>query len=121
MGMQFDDDESSPIPFVGKIDVEILTDKGAYYGIVMASPMTGDRQSLNRLLEKLAVYFSHIKAQRAGWSETHPKRSRVRLWVAVHPGSAPEVFELLSRCSPWAEENQVEFSVKNVLTKRQQH
>jgi hypothetical protein len=121
MESEFEDDESNPIPYMDKIDVQVSTDKGAFYGIVIASPLSGSEWSQRRLLRKVEAYFGHIAAERLKWKKNHEIPMLARLRVAIHPDSDPVIFELLQRCETWAEENEVEFTVTTNLSKDVTH
>jgi len=121
MDIEFHDDESSPIPFLDKIDVEVSTDKGAYLGVVIAAPLSGDVSSQNRLLKKLDGYFAHIQSERSKWREGHDTEMLIRLWVYVHPDSAQVIFELLQRCNSWAEEHNVDFKISTDVAQVKTH
>lgn len=119
MSAEFENDESHPIPWMDVIDVETKTDKGAYYGLAIASPLAGDEYCQRRLLKKIEGYLTHIREKRREWQATHSQDMKARLYVAVHPDSDPVIFELLSRCNAWAEENSVEFKVITTLTRQE--
>jgi len=91
----YDDDASHPIPEVNVIDsVVSLEGGGAYYGLVIAAPMQADTRSLQRLARKLRNYaddFYSPASDRAGT----PTSGKMRIYVAVHPGSDPLIFDVL--------------------------
>jgi len=99
------DDESHPIPFVGRVDAFVTTKEGStYYGLVISAPMHGDERSQHRLLKKLDSYISDRNSEEAiaKYGKPSPEKSHVR--VAVHPGSDAQVFLLLEKCKAWLED-----------------
>lgn len=111
MDEDFPNDESHPIPWMDKIDVVVRTDNGAYYGVVIASPLNGEASNQDRLLRKLDHCFDHIRADQAHWRASHDTEMKVRLWVGIHPGSSPVIFELIDQVRAWADDNDFEFKV----------
>jgi hypothetical protein len=102
----YSDDESHPIPFLGKIDVFVTTKEGSVmYGLVIASPLLGDERSQQRLLRKIEDYLSDRHSADLNRKFGKPTPVNTRLKVAIHPGSDVAVFELLQRCKPWIEVN----------------
>lgn len=100
------DDEAHPIPFLGKIDVFVTTKEGSVmYGLVIASPLSGDARSQQRLLRKIEDYLSDRHSVDLQSRFGAPTPSNTSLKIAIHPGSDPTVFELLRRCKPWIEDN----------------
>jgi hypothetical protein len=100
------DDESHPIPFLGKIDVFVTTKEGSVmYGLVIASPLSGDKRSQQRLLKKLEDYLSDRHSTDLKSRFGAPTPNNTSLKVAIHPGSDPTVFDLLQRCKPWVQDN----------------
>jgi hypothetical protein len=111
------DDEEHAIPFLGRIDVFVTTKEGnVMYGLVIASPLSGDTRSQQRLIKKLEDYLSdrHSADLRSRFGAPTP--SNTSLKVAIHPGSDPTVFELLRRCKPWIEDNGFSLEVTSDAT-----
>jgi hypothetical protein len=91
-------DLTHPIPRLDTIDTELTTDRGAYIGIVIASPLIDDPLSKARLLEKVELYLSYFESpqflKRCG--EARPDRCRI--YVSVHSGTDPKMLDLIDQC-----------------------
>jgi len=117
-GDLYSDDENHPISRVGVIDVETkLASGGAYYSLVIASPIGGDERSQQRLLKKLENYVSDFYSPAALESRGYPTPERDRIRVVVHGDSDPVIFELLDRCKTWVQNNNIKFVVDSDLGK----
>jgi hypothetical protein len=100
------DDETHPIPYLGKIDVFVAARDGRVdYGLIIASPMTGDEKSQRRLLRKIEDYLSDRHSQSLLSKYGQPNPNNTHLKIAIHPGSDAEVFRLIERCKDWIEDN----------------
>jgi hypothetical protein len=75
------------------------------YGLVIASPLSGDKRSQQRLLKKLEDYLSDRHSTDLKSRFGAPTPNNTSLKVAIHPGSDPTVFDLLQRCKPWVQDN----------------
>jgi hypothetical protein len=112
----YSDDETHPIPRVGTIDVETkLESGGAYFALVIASPMHADQRSQKRLLKKLENYIGDFYSPEALKARGQPTPRSARIRVVVHPDSDDEIFELLDRSRRWVENNQITFVVDSNL------
>lgn len=109
-----DDDPDHPIPYVGNLDTVVETDRGAYFGMVIASPYVSDARSEARLRAKLRGYFRHIHEVRHDWNATHPEPMEVRLHIAVHHASDPQVLVILHEASRTAAEESIEFKLQSI-------
>jgi hypothetical protein len=106
----FAKDDGHPIPDLDVVDVHgELKDGGHDLVIVIASPLQADHRSQLRLREKVSRYLGFL----AGLGDM-PAGASKRIIVKIHRGSAPDVFELLERCRPWAEDNHVLFEVSKL-------
>jgi hypothetical protein len=106
------DDFDHPIRQVEVVDVKSdLAGGGAYYGLVIASPLFGDDRSQKRLLSKIEAYIGDFHSEQSIGRNGRPTPERCKIVVGIHPGSAAVVFELLERCRPWALEHGIELSV----------
>jgi hypothetical protein len=76
-----DDDETHPIPHLGKIDVAIWHKNGGYYGVVIEQPLVDDSTTRARLLKKLDNYLNDFYSEEFS-----------RLHGAPLPGKLPEIF-----------------------------
>ena len=94
------EDIDHPIPRLDTLDVLRFTDRGAYVGIVIASPLKDDAISRARLLRKIEVSLGYFRSAeyRERYGAPDPKRSR--LWVHVHADSDARMLALLEHyCS----------------------
>lgn len=108
----YEDDESHSIPYTGKIDVEtIFRSKGAYYGLVIPTPIAADERSQKRLLKKIQTYIEDFHSEKIRGRIGVISPENARIYVAIHPNSAPEIFTLLELCRPWVEDNNIMFSI----------
>lgn len=109
----YTDDASHPIPRVGTIDVETrLKGGGAYYGLVIASPMSGDQRSQNRLLQKLQNYIDDFYSPKFLANFGKPDPQKCRIYVSIHPDSDIVIFELLEKCRSWVEGNNIMYVIE---------
>ena len=106
------DDFDHPIRQIEVLDVKTeLGGGGAYYGIVIASPLSGDERSQKRLLGKIEAYIGDFHSEQSIDRNGRPTPEKCQIVVGIHPGSAAVIFELLERCRPWALEHGIELSV----------
>jgi len=90
------DDDSHPIPCVHVIDAWISLDGGgAYFGLVIASPLYYDERSIFRLNRKFEGYVSEFFSPNAMVNYGTPKAGKMRIYVSIHPESDRRVFEIL--------------------------
>ncbi len=114
----YGDDVSHPIPRVGSIDVETkLNGGGAYYGLVIASPLAGDQHSQNRLLQKLQNYIDDFYSPRFFSTFGKPNPEKCRIYVSIHPDSDVLIFELLEKCRSWVEDNRIMYVIETEFKK----
>jgi hypothetical protein len=91
-----DDDPSHPIPHPGVIDVVGYRKfGGARLSIIVASPLLGDAQSQTRLRDKIEAYLAHISSAAFQAKAGLPTPANTTIAVVLHPGSAPEIYDLL--------------------------
>jgi hypothetical protein len=110
-----DDDAAHPIPSVSVLDVvTILKGGGADLFIVVASPLAGDTRSLTRLRDKIEGYLRHIQSREFQVEAGAPTSSNTTIKVVLHPDSAPEAYELLSRSQSWVEANNASLKVEQL-------
>ncbi len=101
-----DNDPSHPIPYLKVIDV--ATTKiggGADLIIIVASPLLGDPRSQARLLDKIEGYLVHISSSQFQSEAGIPTPDNTTVSVVLHPGTAPEIYDLLERSKAWVLEN----------------
>jgi hypothetical protein len=109
-----------PIPAVNGLD--LLTVKkvgGADLIVVIAEPIDGSEFSQNRLLTKLKNYFGFINSSAYQLqASVKPTPSNTKVIVKIHPKSSDAYIDLLSRCEPWAIENNCSLEMQ-VLTDKE--
>src|SRR5436309_5628494 len=94
--LEFTDQPGHPIPCVYTYDAALTFDGGgAYLGIVIATPLGDDPQSLARLKEKLSFYLESLYSEfgRQEWGTPVP--GKMKIYVRVHPNSSEETFTIL--------------------------
>ena len=97
-----DDDPRHPIPCPGVLDMlGIRKGGGADLTILVKAPLMADERSQLRLLHKIAGYLRHIHSRNHQSQAGVPTAENTTIKVVLHPGSAPEIHELLDRCKPW--------------------
>ena len=110
------DDAEHPIPNVGVIDVVTnLKGGGAYYGLVIASPLKGDVKSQQRLLQKLKNYIGDFYSPQSLEMNGAPTPKKAKIYVKIHPDSDPVIFALLNQSRFWVEENQIAIIINTNL------
>jgi hypothetical protein len=102
----------SPIRDPAIIDVEVLSDRSARYGLVIAAPAAGDPASQRRLLDKLEAYIGHCYSPAYSIRYGKPTLETCTITVAIHPDSDPLMFELLERSRSWVEGNCIAFKIR---------
>jgi hypothetical protein len=108
----YSDDFTHPIRQLGVIDVVTeLEGGGAYYGLVIATPLARDQRSQKRLLRKIEAYLEDFYSERSIHRNGPPTPAKCKITVGIHPESDPVIFELLERCRPWVDENGVDFRI----------
>jgi hypothetical protein len=108
----FGDDTSHPIPFLGRIDTLVETADGARsYGLIIASPMSSDDRSLQRLRRKLRDYIIDRHSADVLSKSGPATAANTKLTVLIHPGSDISVFDVLAQARPALEEAGFEFEV----------
>jgi hypothetical protein len=106
---------SHPIRDTTVIDTVVNTDRGAYYGLVIASPLSGDIPSQQRLLDKLEAYIADFYSDKYLTRYGRPRLDNCKITVGIHPDSDAVIFELLEKCRAWVEGNNISFAVKTDL------
>jgi len=109
------DDPSHPIPSLAVLDVvSLLKGGGARLYIVIASPLAADAYSLARLLDKIEGYLQHIQSREFQVEAGASSPENTSIIVSLHPGSAPEVYELLERSKSWVLANHASLRVEHL-------
>jgi hypothetical protein len=110
------EDQSHPIPRLDTLDVHVTTDKGAYVGIVIASPLKDDEVSRARLQEKVEVTLSYFQTAEYREKYGRPCRERSRFWFNVHCESDPSMLELIEHYREQVEANDMTAVIKLIGT-----
>jgi hypothetical protein len=89
-------DLDHPIPRLDVLDVYKTSDRGGpHAGIVIASPLGGEPRSVFRLFRKLEMYLNELGCSEDSRKPPVEEILRPHIWVRIHPGSDPDVLELL--------------------------
>ena len=110
-----------PIRDASVIDTVVTTDRGAYYGLVIASPVSGDVASQERLLNKISAYIGDFHSEGYISRFGKPSMESCQITVGIHPKSDPIIFELLGKCKAWVEDNNIRFVVKTDILGQVSH
>jgi len=111
-----DDDADHPIPSLAVIDVmAVKKSGGADLTIIVASPLGGDSRSQTRLLDKIQGYLGYIGSEEFRLEAGTPTPGNTTIVVKLHPGSAPEIHDLLARSQDWVLASDASLAVQ-VLT-----
>lgn len=96
-----------PIPALNGLDIlTVKKEGGADLIVIIAEPIDGSELSQNRLLTKLQNYFGFINSSAYQLqASVKPSPSNTKVIVKIHPKSSDTYIDLLSRCKPWATEN----------------
>ncbi len=109
-----------PIPALEGLDViGILESGGAELLVVIADPIDDSEVSQQRLIQKLANYFSFINSdqyiQQVGVT---PNIENTKIIVKIHPQSSGIYSEIITNCTSWANENNSSIELK-LLTEKE--
>lgn len=80
--------------------------------IIIASPLKSDPYSQNRLLDKIQGYLSHIQSPDFIAESGVPRPENTNIIVKIHGDSEPLIFQLLSKCESWVNENNATLKVE---------
>jgi hypothetical protein len=89
------EDVNHPIPRLDTHDTLVETAKGAYLGIVIASPLKDDQRSRARLRRKFESAASYFRSTEHIARCGTPQPEHCRLYVNIHSGSDPEMLRLV--------------------------
>lgn len=99
-------DNDHPIPNLDVVDVNtVKKGGGSDLFIVIATALSGDKRSLERLLRKVERYLEFMRTEEFLAESGTPSPDNTNVIVKLHPHSDRAVFELLERCKPWVLEN----------------
>ena len=91
------EDANHPIPRLDTYDTLLEFAKGAYLGIVIATPLKDDERSRARLRRKFEVALGYFRSvdylARCGT----PQPAHCRLYVNIHSGSDAEMLRLVEQ------------------------
>jgi hypothetical protein len=110
----YEDDESHPIPFVGNLDTELRSNVGVRLGVVIASPLSNDERSKQRLIQKLKGYVREFSILREQWLTENPEPMKAWLYISIHPESDPEIFQIIDQFGSWIESNSITVIVREL-------
>jgi hypothetical protein len=98
------------------LDVHLATDKGAYVGIVIASPLRDDEVSRARLREKIEVTLSYFESAEYQEKYGRPNREHSRFWINVHYDSDQSMLELIEHYRAQIGANDITAVVNRIVT-----
>lgn len=99
-------DDDHPIPNLDVIDINAVKKAGGSdLTIVVATPLQGDRRSLERLLRKVERYLEFIRTDAFISESGTPSPENTNIIVKIHADSSPLAFELLEKNKQWVKNN----------------
>lgn len=89
------EDANHPIPRLDTLDTVVTTERGAYVGIVIATPLRDDEASRERLRRKfeLTLGYFHTPEYRKRCGPPMPDRSK--MYVNIHAGSDSSMLQVV--------------------------
>jgi hypothetical protein len=109
------DDPAHPIPSVNVFDAALtMGGGGASLGIVIAAPLEANTRSLARLNEKLRFYLNSFWTEFGHREWGTPREGKMKIYVRIHSGSSPEVFERLDSFSAEARSRGVDTVITRI-------
>ncbi|MGS0998320.1 hypothetical protein [Rhodanobacter sp. UC4451_H18] len=110
-------DSEHPIPNLDVVDVNtVKKGGGSDLFIVVATPLSDDRRSLQRLLRKIERYLEFMHTSEFRTESGIHTVENTNIIVKIHPDSSPAAFELLERSKPWVTDNNANLVVDTQLT-----
>jgi hypothetical protein len=110
------EDQGHPIPRLDSLDVQLTADKGAYVGIVIASPLKDNEMSRARLHEKVEVSVRYFRTAEYRERYGAPCRERSRFGFHVHYGSDASMLQLIEHYREQIESNDIAAAVRLIGT-----
>lgn len=109
-------DESHPVPNIDVVDINtVKKGGGSDLFIVVATPLQGDRRSLERLLRKVERYLEFLGTDDFHSASGIATSENTKIIVKLHPDSDPAAFELLERNKQWVANNNAMLVVDTCL------
>ena len=109
-------DNDHPIPNLDVIDINTVKKSGGSdLFIVIATPLSGDRRSLERLLRKVERYLEFLETEDFRSESGDPSPENTSIIVKMHPDSSQSAFELLERNRQWVRNNNASLVVDTQL------
>lgn len=96
-----------PISSLDAYDTALTTDRGAYLGLVIASPLRDDEVSRARLKKKIELYIGYFQSPAYHERYGAPSLDRSRIYISIHAGSAPSMLKLVESYSTHIRENSI--------------
>ena len=102
----YSEDPYHPIPNLDVIDINTVKKSGGSdLFIVVATPLAGDRRSLERLLRKVERYLEFLGSDEFRSESGLPTTENTNIIVKMHPDSSASAFDLLDRNKEWVLNN----------------
>ena len=99
-------DNEHPIPNLDVIDINTVKKTGGSdLFIVVATPLSDDRRSLERLLRKIENYLEFLQSDGFRTENGVPNPENTSIVVKMHPDSSASAFGLLERNKQWVKNN----------------
>lgn len=99
-------DSQHPIPNLDVIDINtVKTGGGSDLFIVVATELSGDGRSLERLLRKIERYLEFTHTDEFHAESGTATIENTRIIVKIPSASASAAFDLLERSRPWVADN----------------
>jgi len=89
------EDVEHPIPRIDTLDTELTTERGAYIGMVIATPLKDDAISRARLQRKFEVYLSYFASREYRERCGPPLPDRSKIYLNIHASSDQSMIQLV--------------------------
>ena len=91
------EDVNHPIPRLDTLDAVVDTDRGAYLGIVIATPLRDDEVSRERLRRKFELSLGYFQTPEYRERCGLPMPDRSKIYLNIHADSDSSMLELVER------------------------
>lgn len=109
-------DNDHPIPNLNVVDINtVKKGGGADLFIVVATPLLGDKRSLERLLRKVERYLEFLQTEEFQAESGIPNPENTNIIVKLHPDSDRFAFDLLERSKEWVKSNHASLIIDTQL------